>query len=243
MKILNLFQPAIAIASIGTAVVFTSNISEALTVEEVLNPRESNDGWVTDMADVLDRKTEKELNRLIGDLEQDDGTEIAVVTLPNTTPADSPKAFATELFNYWGIGKAKLDNGVLFLISVDENRVEIETGYGIQKKLSNAEVVSIIDNQIIPQYKQNEFNRGTLDGTKALIIAMDSSAVDRVEDRFLNLAQDWWLISILAIFVQIVFSKVFDKTSKNSSNYHSGGSDGGGFGGVSSGGDGGGGSW
>ncbi len=243
MKILNLFQPAIAIASIGTAVVFTSNISEALTVEEVLNPRESNDGWVTDMADVLDRKTEKELNRLIGDLEQDDGTEIAVVTLPNTTPADSPKAFATELFNYWGIGKAKLDNGVLFLISVDENRVEIETGYGIQKKLSNAEVVSIIDNQIIPQYKQNEFNRGTLDGTKALIIAMDSSAVDRVEDRFLNLAQDWWLISILAIFVQIVFSKVFDKTSKNSSNYHSGGSDGGGFGGGSSGGDGGGGSW
>ena len=196
MKILNLLQPAIAIASISTAIIFTSTVSEALTVKEVLNPRDSNSGWVTDMADILDRKTEKEINRLITDLEKDDGTEIAVVTVLDTAPADSPKAFATELFNYWGIGKAKLDNGVLFLISVNENRVEIETGYGIREKLSNAEVVSIMDNQIIPQYKQNEFNRGTLDGTQALITALDSSAVDRVKGKLSNLVQDWWLIFI-----------------------------------------------
>ena len=149
------------------------------------------------------------------------------------------------MFNYWGIGKAEVNNGILFLISVDENRVEIETGYGIQPKLSNAEAVSIIDNQIIPQYKQNEFNRGTLDGTQALITALDSSTVARVKDNLLNFVQNWWLIAIFALFVEIIITKVFGKTSKSHHSDHcnGGGSGGSDFGGGSTGGDGGGGSW
>ena len=57
--------------------------------------------------------------RIIDNLERADGTEITVVTVLETAPAESPKTFATELFNYWGIGKAELDNGILFLISAD----------------------------------------------------------------------------------------------------------------------------
>ena len=247
MKIFNSVRSVMTIASLSTSLVLTSNISQALTVKEVTNPRKSNNGWVADMADILDRQTEEELNHLINNLERNNGTEIAVVSVTETTSANSPKAFATELFNYWGIGKARSDNGILFLISVEENRVEIETGYGIKQKLSDTEIVSIIDNQIIPQYKQNEFNRGTLNGTRALITALDSSTIEQVTDKLLNLIKDWWLIFIFAIFVEIVLSKVFGfgKASNNyhSSNCSSGNSDGGGFGGGSSGGDGGGASW
>ena len=141
----------------------------ALTVEEVTNPQTTSNTWVTDMADILSNKTEAKLNRQITNLEQSSGAEIAVVTVPETAPAESPKAFATQLFNYWGIGKAESDNGILFLISTADRRVEIETGYGIENILPDAKVSEIIDRNIMPQYKQDNYDRGTLDGIKALI--------------------------------------------------------------------------
>jgi len=144
--------------------------AHALTVEEVPNPQQRNGTWVTDMADILSQDTERQLNQMISELEIENGTEIAVVTVPETSPAASPKAFTTELFNHWGIGKADEDNGVLFLISTGDRRVEIETGYGIEPILPDAQVGQIIETKITPPFKQGDFDGGTLAGTKALVI-------------------------------------------------------------------------
>ncbi|MGF1539217.1 MAG: TPM domain-containing protein, partial [Pleurocapsa sp.] len=133
---------------------FLPNIAQAITVEEVINPRENNSGWVTDWADILSSQTELQLNQIINNLETTNGTEIAVVTVPDTNSYPTPKAFTTELFNYWRIGKADVDNGVLFLISLGDRRVEIETGYGIEPILPNTEVKEIIDTKITPEFKQ-----------------------------------------------------------------------------------------
>ena len=161
---------------IGTTILFTPLSTQALTVGEVINPQQNNGGWVTDMADILSSKTETELNSLIDDLEQNNGAEIAVVTVPETAPAASPKAFATELFNHWGIGKADAGNGILFLVSMADKRVEIETGYGIESILPDTTVAQIIDTKITPQYKHGNFDSGTLDGTKALVATLQPAA-------------------------------------------------------------------
>ncbi|WP_414543471.1 TPM domain-containing protein [Nostoc sp. CCY0012] len=146
--------------------------SLALTVKEVPNPRQRSGDWVTDMAGILSDEAEAQINQMIADLEAKNGTEMAVVTVPQTAPAASPKEFATELFNYWGIGKKGQDNGVLFLISVGDRRVEIETGYGVEAILPDAKVGNIIDTQIIPRFKQGDFAGGTLAGTKALVVVL-----------------------------------------------------------------------
>jgi uncharacterized protein len=155
---------------------FSSLPSYALTVEEVPNPRKTYDGWVTDSADILSDRTESQLNQMISELESNNGAEIAVVTVPETSPSSSPKEFTTELFNYWGIGKADRDNGVLFLISVGDRRTEIETGYGMESILPDAKVGNIIDTQILPQFKQEDYDAGTLAGTRELITTVKTSA-------------------------------------------------------------------
>ena len=180
MKTINLLQQTTILGIIGSTVLLAPLSSEALTVEEVTNPQTTNSGWVTDMADVLSDDAEAELNRLITNLEQTNGAEIAVVTVPETAPSDSPKTFATQLFNHWGIGKAEADNGILFLISTADRRVEIETGYGMEGILPDAKVSNIIDTKITPQYKQGNYDRGTIDGTKALIGSLDSSLAETV---------------------------------------------------------------
>ena len=150
------------------AVTFPVN---AVGVQDVPNPRQSG-AWVTDMSNILSPETETQLNQMITELEQENGTEITVVTVPNTAPYGSPKEFTTELFNYWGVGKEGADNGVVFMISQGDRRVEIETGYGVEGILPDAKVDNIINQKVTPRFKQGNFDQGVLDGTKALVFEL-----------------------------------------------------------------------
>jgi uncharacterized protein len=182
------FKNTFYIGLISFAVFGLSLPSFAVTVEQVPNPRQANGTWVTDMADVLTPDTEVEINRIISDLEKKTSSEMAVVTVTETT-SSTPKQFATQLFNRWGIGKAGKNNGVLFLISTGGKRVEIETGSGLQVILPNQTVKSIIDQQIVPNFKQNDYNGGTLSGTKALVNKLDSSNQSSVNQNSQDLPQ------------------------------------------------------
>jgi uncharacterized protein len=162
--------------------------SQAITVQEVPNPRQVNNTWVTDKANILSDSTETQLNQMISDLEAKNGSEIAVVTVPDTKPSATPKAFATELFNFWGIGKKGKNNGVLLLISSGERRVQIETGSGIQSILPDAKAVGIIQTEITPRFKQQDFDGGTLAGTKALVNVLQTPMVNGQSQTTLPLA-------------------------------------------------------
>ena len=192
--------------------------AQALTVEEVPNPQQNNDGWVTDMAEILNDNTEDKLNTLISQLEAENGTEIAVVTVSQTSPSATPKDFTTELFNHWGIGKADEDNGVLFLVSTGDRRVEIETGYGIEPILPDAKVGNIIDTKITPQFKQENYDDGTLAGTQALVNALQNqtSTTSSKETNSTEISQSdnsfgsvpfFGLIAILAVVTGLLFKR------------------------------------
>lgn len=156
----------------------------AIPVQDVINPRLSDGGWVTDMANILSPATEQQLNQMIAQFEAEQGAEIAVVTVPDTAPSATPKAFATELFNTWGIGKAEENNGILFLVSMADRRVEIEVGLGLPQVLPNEHVSTIIETTITPQFKRENFDAGVLAGTRALITTLENPGQ--------NMIVPWW---------------------------------------------------
>ena len=168
-------HPVIWLSSLCVAFFLVPCPGLALTVQEVPNPRQVSGGWVTDKAEILQPETETQLNQMIARLEAKNGAEIAVVTVPETAPAASPKEFTTNLFNYWKIGKKGQDNGVLFLISVKDRRVEIETGYGVEGILPDGKVGNIIETQITPRFRQKDFDGGTLAATRAIIVSLEPS--------------------------------------------------------------------
>jgi len=244
--------------------------SLAVTVQDVPNPQQQYiRGWVTDMANLLDSETKAKLNQMISKLEAENGTEIAVVTVPDTAASATPKQFATQLFNYWGIGKKDINNGVLFLISKSDSlrdsfasrRVEIETGYGIEKILPNARVGNIINQEIIPRFKQDDFVGGILAGTQAVIAALGGHDILPVSSKhqsklpaYIGLSLIFGLIGAVVVWgIAGVFQALNgDYDTRRSSRrvgdnsgesfYESGGSDSSSFGGGDSGG-GSGGSW
>ncbi|MCT7986099.1 TPM domain-containing protein [Laspinema sp. A4] len=159
----------------GLSLILFPLLTHAFSVQDVPNPRQQSGGWVTDMANILSESTETQLNQMISELEATTGAEIAVVTVPETAPFPTPKDFTTALFNEWKIGKEGVDNGVLFLTSVGDRRIEIETGYGVEGLLPDAKVGNIITTQITPKLREGDWDGGILAGTLALVTELSGN--------------------------------------------------------------------
>lgn len=241
----------------------------AFAVRDVPNPRQSHGGWVADSAGILRSDTEASINGMIDALERHDGSEVMVVTVPDTSGSSSPKTFATELFNTFKIGKKGVDNGVLMLISKGDRRVEIETGYGVEERLPDARAGTIIETLMLPRFKQGDFDGGTLAGTGEVIgtLSPETRKHEAAEQKRNDLSGEWLLfwIFLIALYSPLIllvvcllfgdrgFSSGEHSSTINSESASSSGGDffgsggdsssSGGSGGGSSGGGGAGGSW
>jgi uncharacterized membrane protein YgcG len=122
-------------------------------------------GRVNDFAQVLDPSTKAQLNALAAEVEQRTTAELAVVVVHSTAPM-TPKEYVTALFNHWGVGKRGSDNGVLVLLAVDDRRVEIETGYGVEGILPDGKAGEIIRTAMVPAFAHDRWGEGLVAGTQ-----------------------------------------------------------------------------
>jgi uncharacterized protein len=121
------------------------------TPETVPNPKNGGTGYVSDPDGILEAAAVVQLNQLIAKLEDSSTAQIAVV-LVNSIGQENPKDFATRLFNYWGIGQADTDNGLLIFTVMDQHRTEFETGYGLEAVLTDAMCYRIGMQELVPEF-------------------------------------------------------------------------------------------
>ena len=125
--------------------------------------------WVNDWENVLTSAQEDTLNKLINDYEIATTREIAVVSTADYGNYLNINEFATELANYWGVGKAETNNGVLIVYSNQQRETRITTGLGAEKELSDVQCKSIIENQMIPYFKEDDSYGGLKAGLTTII--------------------------------------------------------------------------
>lgn len=127
-------------------------------------------GWINDFENLFSGSQEKVLDSIIKDFEKKTTVEIAIVTLDsNMVDYSDFNDFIVEIHNHWGIGKKYKNNGVVIGISAAYRRIRISNGYGIERILTDVETKSIIDNYILPHFKNGDYFGGTLSGLNSLI--------------------------------------------------------------------------
>lgn len=141
------------------------------TVNTVPNPKTTNNTWVSDPDNLIFSDVEKLLNDKISIIEQKSSCEIALVVL-KSIGKDNPADFSVNLFNYWKVGKAGKNNGLLILIVMDQRRVEFKTGYGLEATLTDKECVDIQQNYMVPNFKSGDYARGLSAGIDAVAIEL-----------------------------------------------------------------------
>ena len=132
-------------------------------------------GLVNDYEAVIGGEYLSKIIKLSSDLEKRAGIEI-VVTVIGTTKPMPPENYAFYLFNRWKLGKKKHE-AILILVSMFERRIETEVGFGLEDKISEEFTAKLLDDVVVPYFKQSKYGEGLYEGVKSLISEIDKRLV------------------------------------------------------------------
>ncbi|CAB9499588.1 Pfam:DUF477 [Seminavis robusta] len=139
------------------------NLERATTAKTMLSMQTPRTGPVMDLARVLSTEEHLAILTSIQQAQDRTGTEIQVILVDQIDPVKrSPKQMATDLFNQWKIGPAGKNNGVLILAVLDQHRVEIEVGSGIDTWMSADWCTRTLQETAVPQCRQGQYGKGIL---------------------------------------------------------------------------------
>jgi uncharacterized protein len=124
-------------------------------------------GFVTDTAGVIDAPTRARLTRLLEELQQKTGAEIAVLTVDSTQPLDD-FTYAMQVAEAWKPGKKGEDTGVLVLVPVKDRKLRVLVGYGLEGTLPDGLVGAIQDREMVPEFRAGRIGEGIWRGVNAM---------------------------------------------------------------------------
>lgn len=193
-------------------------------------------GYVNDFGEILTAEGKAELNFLCKRMKEEGIAEYAILIIKRLDNADV-KAYAQAVFDNWKIGEKGKDNGLLLVISLEDRKIFIQTGYGLEGTLTDGETGYIIDKYIIPEFKKSEYEKGIIKGSHAIYEKLKNNPVP-AKKRKVKRTSDLTVIAIL-FFIFVILNIILRATKGYRGIYRGGGF--GGFGGFGGGGFGGGG--
>lgn len=186
------------------------SVKEYKSVDDVPNVRLTDvRRYVSDPTSILAPAATDTINAILARLEKSTGIETAVVMLPSIGENDIFD-FSTDLFRKWGIGKAKNNNGLLILFVMDQHKVRLATGYGIEGTMTDAMSKRIQTQYMVPAFKRSGWDKGMVDGVRAAAKVLDGSMEPEAADSDTETSDILFSIGImigvilLAVFVSSI---------------------------------------
>ena len=163
-------------------------------------PKPSTPQLVTDIAGVLSPEQKQALENKLVAIDDSSSNQIAVVILP-TLEGNPIEEYATKLFREWGIGNTKTNNGILLLIAVQDKKIRIEVGYGLEGAIPDITAINIIDNDLKPAFRAGAYYEGIDKATDNIAKA----AVGEYQVKRVKKTKTKGNGAILAIIIAIIF--------------------------------------
>ena len=127
---------------------------------------------VTDLTGTLTPSQRENLESELRAFEARKGSQIAVLIVPTTQP-EAIEQYSIRVTDAWKLGRKGVDDGVLLLIAKNDRKLRIEVGYGLEGVIPDAIANRIIDEIIVPFFKQGDFYGGIQAGVNRLIRLID----------------------------------------------------------------------
>ncbi|WP_405399201.1 TPM domain-containing protein [Maribacter sp. Asnod2-G09] len=126
-------------------------------------------GIINDYGIVFTEPQRAELSKILYDYDIETTRQIVVVTIDSIKPYDNIHRYATDLGQNWGVGTAEKNNGLTIVLCKPCRQIGIATGYGTELVLTDEICKNVIEEKIIPEFKNDEFYLGIKKGVLALI--------------------------------------------------------------------------
>ena len=178
-------------------------------------------GRVVDQANLLSPRQEAELTGKLEALDRASSRQLVVVTIPDLQGYEI-RDYGYQLGRRWGIGQREANNGIILLVAPNERRVAVEVGYGLEPIVTDALSHLIIQQQILPRFRDGDFPGGINAGVDALIqqlqappeVAEQRALEAAAQEQSRNSEQEggslfpfvFWLIILLFVVIPLLRS-------------------------------------
>ena len=124
---------------------------------------------MNDYAGVLSADQQQDLENLLKGFNESTPNQIFVAIQKRIPDGATLEGYVNELFERWQPGDKEQDTGVLLAIFIDDRKLRIEVGYGLEASLTDATGKLIINNDIAPGFKQGDYYSGIRNGVESII--------------------------------------------------------------------------
>ena len=180
-----------------------------LLAQEVAIPDLKN--RVTDLTGTLSSAEIDQLERRLSAHEQEMGGQVAVLVIP-TTGDESIEQYSIRVAESWKIGREEVDDGVIFLVAMEDRKMRIEVGYGLEGALTDAQSKRIITNVVTPEFRSGHYYKGISAGVEVILSAIqgeDLPPVVREDHSDSSSSGPGWIVPVAIIgFILTGFMKV-----------------------------------
>lgn len=171
-----------------------------------------NNIFVSDNAKIIDAATKKKIYNLNKQLAAStEGAQLEVVTVKELPGGEDIESYANKIFNQLGIGDKTQNNGVLYLVALDDRKFRLEVGYGLEGLIPDATADDIINNDdVVDLFKDKNYSKGIsqvvgevfdLMNTKTALV---DSQIAQVESQKNNLNLFYWGLRIFFVVMILV---------------------------------------
>ena len=127
--------------------------------------------YFNDYANVVSPATAAQLNRTLEDFERKSSEQILVAVFPKMQSDSSIEDYTVRVARSWQVGLKDKNNGAVLFVFVQDHKMFLQVGYGLEGVLPDALGKRIIDEQISPRFKAGDFDGGLTAGVQSILAA------------------------------------------------------------------------
>jgi len=154
--------------------------------------------YINDYANLFSSKTTIDIEKVLLDYEKRTGNQILVFTVNSINPYSSIEEYSLALASKIKAGTKNIDNGLLVVIAKEERAVRIEVAYGLESKIPDIVAGRIIRNEVIPNFKNNDYDTGI---KKALYYILEALGDEKLSEANLKTEKDYSFILVILFFL------------------------------------------
>ena len=129
-------------------------------------------GHIIDQTGTLTTEQKAALEQTLAAFEASKGSQLAVLIVPTSAP-EAIEQYALRVAEQWKLGRKKVDDGAILVVAKNDRTLRIEVGYGLEGALTDATSNRIINEIIVPRFKQQDFYGGLTAGVGQIIRVID----------------------------------------------------------------------
>lgn len=190
----------------GRFILLTICICASIVLQAQRSIPEHGGVWVHDEANVLSAGMKSQIEAILKAERDSTSNQIAILIIPSLD-GDIMEEYSLRVAEKWKLGKKDTDNGVLWLISMNDRKMRIEVGHGLEGRLTDALSSRINRNEVAPNFRRGDYDAGVYAGTMAIIQAIQGEYVNTDPPRMSKKLRSPWTTLGFIVLIIILASR------------------------------------